>query len=178
MAEPGEVYWSNRAGQFYQHGHSGAVSYDTGIGFIEYNPREGRYLDVRGHVVPDRVLSHPAVRVRRFVAHDLEGRPFISTTFVDRRVSRAQAAQYDYAGNQQLVVRTVYRTPNGRVDSFYTTGEVGRTPNIGTMEETGVKQAHGELTCGGLVTEGFSPENEVISQEYLIRTIRVQARGG
>jgi len=150
----------------------------VGTRFIEYNPREGVYLDNRGNIVPDRMLQAPEVRVRRFVGHDIQGRPFISTTFTDRRVSREVAVQHTYAGNQELVVRTVYRTPSGRVYTLYTSSALGRAPNVSDLENIAFRRATGATGYPGPGVEAASAENEILSHEYLIRSVNVGARGG
>ena len=177
MAEPGEVYWSTRANQYYQAGRRGAVSRAEGARFIEYNPRLNEYYDVRGNKVASAFLEAVDRKVRRFVAHDVQGRPFLSTEFVDRSVSRQTAVQATYEGNQMVVVRTVVVTPDGKVHISYVSSPTGRTPDMQDLELKANARMKAELQDKGYKFSTNEIPGMTVSRGYIRRTVNVVKRG-
>jgi len=177
MPQPGEVFYSERSGQFYQGGRRGALSRESASAFIEYNPRLDRYVDNRGRFVPNEKLLPPETQVRRFVARDVQGRPFLSTEFRDKVITQEQMTQADYKGNQMAVVRTVVRTADGKVHISYAATKLGRTPNVQGLELQSRKKIAAELRDEGYDVSTHQIGNLTAAVTYVQRTVRVVKRG-
>jgi len=177
MPQPGEVFYSERSGQFYQVGRRGALSRESASAFIEYSPRLDRYVDNRGRFVPNEKLLPPEAQVRRFIARDVQGRPFLSTEFRDRSITETQLTQAEYKGNQMAVVRTVVVTADGKVHVSYAATKLGRTPNVQALETQARKKAAAELRDQGYDVTTHQVGNLTAATTYIQRTVRVAKRG-
>jgi len=170
---PGAVFWSPLAQRFYQEGRRGALSGEKAIERLEFNPAKKAFVDERGRSVPDKVLQAVERRVTSFLARDAKGRPFMASQFVDKKITRSQASQLSPNSNQQVMVRVVVRTADGKAHVFYTSSSLGRRPN---MEDLTLKA--NARAAGGLREKGYKiPTNKIgemtLIREYIIRTVRV-----
>jgi hypothetical protein len=73
MPGPNEIYYSPRAGRFYQEGHRGAVSRESAVASLLFDADAGRFRDMRGRLIDTEVLEPPGRRVQRIAGLDAEG---------------------------------------------------------------------------------------------------------
>lgn len=171
---PGEIYWSPRAKRFYQQGRRGAVSNEKGLPTLRYDSQRGQWRDQRGRFVPDTVLAPVVKRVHRFTARDEQNRPFISTEFHDRLTSRQQVTRQALKGNQQVVVRTVVKGPDGRLHITYTTSKLGERININALDDKANRHASANLRSKGMDISTPAVEGATVSRSYHKRTVNVR----
>jgi hypothetical protein len=147
MAE-GDIFWSSRAGRFYQEGRRGAVSNDFGTRSLIHDGETGQYIDSRGRTVPNTIIDRQTFRSRDLTAYDPQGRPFISSTIKSRVISEAEAQRGTIGSNQDIMVRTVVTTPDGATHIFYYPGKVGQNVDPETIKSQAAKAARAALIDG------------------------------
>ena len=177
MPEPGAIYYSARTGQFSQVGKPGFVSRETGVKFIEYNPRLDRYVDQLGRFVPKELLTAPEEHLRRFVSHDIQGRPFLSAEFKDVSLTRAQLLQTEYTSDVLATIRTTTVTADGKVHVSEVSSKLGRTPDMQQLEVSAVKKARADLLDEGYEIDTDGVRRATVHTDYIRRTVRAVKRG-
>lgn len=172
---PGKVYWSSLANRFYQEGRRGAVSRENAVPTLRFNRETRIWHDQRDGAVPNKALGLPDRLVRRFLAHDKQGRPFVSTEFVDKITTRPSVEGTQQPGNQMVVIRTVVRTPDGKAHVSYTSSKLGARINMNNLEKLANKRAAGQLRGKGYDIATNEIENKTITREYITRTVKVRS---
>ena len=125
----GDIFYSFRGQRFYQEGRRGAVGRDVAIRSLRYDPDAQVFRDSRGNSIKAEILA-PADRVRNnLIAHDKDGRPFISTQQDNRTISPEQVAATRPNANQELIARVVVYTPDGKAHVFSVSNGFGRAAN-------------------------------------------------
>jgi hypothetical protein len=173
VGQRGEIYWSPRAQRFYETGRRGAVSREQAIPSLSYDQEINRFRDTRGRLVPDRVLGAVPVDVTRFTARDAQGRSFISTEFVDRVVSRENAVRRVLAGNEQVVIRTVVRTPDGKVFTTVVSSKLGRSVDMEYLEQQANKRASAEARNRGYDISTPEVSQSTVTRDVIVRKVNV-----
>lgn len=167
---PGRVYWSAEGRRFYQEGRRGSVGREEAVSHLSRD-KQGRLRDQRGRFVPDKSIRTPEVRSRRFIGHDQDGRPFVSAEFRDRLTTRDAHHQTRLPGNQMLVIRTVVKTPDGKIHVSYTSSTLGSRINIERLEALADKRAAGQLRGKGYAIGTNAIGNSTLRRDYITRTV-------
>lgn len=169
--EEGEVYYSERAGQFYQRGRRGAVSRERGLSFARYDPEGRQYLDQRGNVLPEGVFEPVIRQDRKFFATGRHGEAILTGEWTAVKVSREQAIGSRVAANESILIRTQVRTPDGRVHTLYTATAQGQQLEPDFHDDLAKRKARAELGDLGYELTSSQVGNATISTTYLKRTI-------
>lgn len=170
----GQVYWSSRAGRFYQEGRRGAVSREQAARFLEYDAEVGRYRDARGRFVPIDQIGPPVSARHQFITRDAQGRPFIRAEFNDRLIDRDQAVQGRLASNQMVQIRVVVRTADNKVHVSYVTSKLGGRPNIQDLELAAARKARADLVNKGYQITTNDVSQRTVRSDYIRRTVEVR----
>lgn len=171
--EPGRIYWSKGGQRFYQEGRRGAVGREQAIGHLSRDAR-GRLRDEKQQFVPDASIATPQSRVRRFVGHDAQGRPFITSEFRDRLTTREAYADSKLPANQMLVVRTVIHTPDGKVRVSYSSSAKGARINADRLDDLANKRTAGQLRGKGYEISTGDIGKYTLKRDYILRTVNVR----
>src|SRR5574342_223503 len=108
----GDVFFSAKAGRFYQEGRRGAVSGDIGIRNLIHDAETGQFIDSRGRTIAPGVIERQTFRARDLIAYDAAGRPFVSSRIRSTVISELDAKLSPLQSNQSVMVRTVVTTPD------------------------------------------------------------------
>ena len=179
MAE-GDIFWSSRAGRFYQEGRRGAVSNDIGTRSLNYASDTQKFIDSRGRTVSDTILDRQTFRNKDLIAYDTSGRPFISSTIKSRVISEMDAQTKPLGSNQDIMLRTVVTTPDGATHIFYYPGKLGKNVDPDILKEQAAKDARFRLVDGkthngkkyNLATNEIT--NSTKSSQYILRTTTIR----
>lgn len=171
--EPGRIYWSAAGQRFYQEGRRGAVARRDALGALRIDA-QGRIRDQLGRFVPDAALAPPPRQIRRFINYDEQGRPFVTASIRETLTTREAYADSLLASNQQLTVRTVVRTPDGRAFVTYTSSRLGGRINMDRLDEQADRVAAGDLYGRGYSVATPSVGNITVRRDYLIQEITTQ----
>lgn len=179
MAE-GDVYYSVKAGQFYQEGRRGAVSRDTAVRNLNYDSELDVFIDSRGRTIERELLATQTRTAQRFTKVDLEQRRFISTETRSQIVQENQLKITQLKSNQDIVVRTVVTTPDGRTHVFYRSYGLGSNVDPGEAKSLASKSARAALLKSkdakgntySLTTNDV--RNATVRQDFYKRTIGVR----
>ncbi len=170
----GEIYYSPRADRFYQAGRRGAVSRESALPSLRYDPDAGRFRDQRGRLIDDELLTPVDRRVQSIAGLDAEGRPFIKTVMVDDKLTQEAARNTKLAGNEQIVVRIVVKTEDGIAHSFSVSSQLGKTPDLDALEELATRRARAILKDQKYDIDTPTVSGATINVSYLRRRVAVE----
>lgn len=141
----GDIYYSNKAKRFYQEGRSGAVSTDVGARSLTYDPATEKFIDSRGQTIEREILAPNTRTAQRFTAMDLERRTFLAREVKSRIITEEEALLTKVKGNEQIQVRTVVTTPDGKTHVFYRGFGTGKNVDPEEAKSLAAKSARGAL---------------------------------
>lgn len=179
MAE-GDIWYSNRAGRFYQEGRRGAVSNDIGVRSLIRTADTEQFIDSRGRTIPETVINRQSFRQRDLIAYDAQGRPFVTSTIKSKVITEIEAAKSSMDANQSVMLRTVVTTPDGTTHIFYYPGKSGQNVDPEQLKAQAAKDARSKL-IDGKTSNGKSYsistndiKNSTISSQFIKRTVNVR----
>lgn len=173
---PGRVTYSRRSGRFYQEGRRGALSREAATPFLEYDREADRWRDQRGGFVPEAQLGPPETKVQRFIRHDEEGRPFLQSSLTYRRIERSEAVQERLQGNQQITIRTVVTTEDGKTWVDEVSSKLGGRPDITDLEALASRKMRAKLVDEGYTVTTHDVDRLTKRRDYQRRTISVRGK--
>jgi hypothetical protein len=174
MPEPGEVYYSPRAGQFYQEGRRGAVSREAAMPSLRYDPDASRFRDQRGRLIDNELLNPADKRVQRISGLDAEGRPFIKTVMTDTKIEEAAARNLKLAGNEQVIVRVVARLPDGTAVTGEASSKLGKSVSLDALEEQAKRNARWKAGAAGNDIDTPTIAGNTLNVSYIKRRVAVE----
>lgn len=176
----GDIYYSPRAKRFYQEGRRGAVSRDFGVRSLRYDPESDIFVDSRGRTIDKSLLGTETRSTQRFTAQDESGRVFVSAETRSRAISEQQAKAIRLNSNQDITVRTVVTTPDGRTHVFTRSYGFGKNIDPAEAKELAAKQARAALLntkgADGKNYQLSTPtvKNRTVRQDFYVRTVYVR----
>lgn len=168
----GEVFWSDRSGQFYQRGRRGAVSREEAKGFLRYDRESGNYLDQRGNAVPSQAIESPLRRDIKSFKFTSNGERVFSAETVYDRISKSQAQNITLAENEWINVKTTIRTPDGRIITSEYRTRFGKNLDPQFDDLQVARRASRDLQDQGYQINTGQVGNSTIFTEYERTTLR------
>lgn len=141
----GEIYFSARAGRFYQAGRQGALSRDTGVRSLTWDEERAMFRDQRGNLIREQYIAPAGRSVNHILGMDSNGRPFVSTNQNLTTINEEAVASFRPATNQDVVARLVVHTPDGQAHVFTVSGGLGNRVDPAELAQKAVNVARGRL---------------------------------
>jgi len=182
MPQPGDVYYSEASGRFYQYGRRGALSRDAAVRNLEYDAETKTFIDSRGRTITNDLLTASSRTAQRYTAQTAEGRIFISAEVKSVGITEAQAKVGQLNPNQDITVRTVVTTADGRTHVFYRSYGLGRNVDPEEAKQLAKSGATAALNktkdAAGNFYKVTTPtvNNRTVRQDFYRRTIQATGR--
>lgn len=179
----GDIWYSFKAGRFYQDGKSGYVGRDQAVRSLRYNidaEGKGTFIDSRGHTIDRALLSTESRTAWRFTTTDLRGRVYLTGEARSREIAENQVNTTRLDANQQITIRGVVTTADGKTHIFEQSSALGQKANVEYLKAALTRQARAAL-LNTQDTMGNNYEidtptvgNSTIRVDFYVKTIKVR----
>lgn len=176
----GDIYYSFKSNRFYQEGRRGPVGRDVGVRSLNYDPESGSFMDSRGRTISREALATESRTAWRFTTTDLRGRVYITGEAKSQAIAESQVNNTRLEANQQITIRGVVTTADGRVHVFEQSSTLGQRANAENLKAALTRQARAALlNTQDRFGNNYSVDtptvgNSTIRVDFYVRTIKVR----